>query len=355
MNTNYSLIHEITNSASLSHVPEVDFHPSGDFFVVSYRDNNRLNVYDTKTYSLIRSYQNPSACLSYPHAVNVTQNHIIISNKHNAVPNQPASINVYSIHSKSSKPVFTMTTPMPHLSEAHSMATHNNKLLVTYCGENSSAVVTYEFDDDIGKITKPLSILEDWFIHNGEPKGISFNEDHTKVFISVTKVERPPQKVLLKKIKNFLTEISACLSGTRRNFSGIAVFDIDQEGVLSEQPISQTRDHDLLSSREENTVPTVSRIENIKIAKHQCVMSDSINNKVYIHPIVNNSELNINTTQTLSDAMQLPHGVAFSPDSKLLVVTNYGLKTEQGRVLWTQFTQPRSDSILIYSTQETPL
>jgi DNA-binding beta-propeller fold protein YncE len=110
-----------------------------------------------------------------------------------------------------------------------------------------------------------------------------------------------------------------------------------------------------LSSREENTVPTVSRIENIKIAKHQCVMSDSINNKVYIHPIVNNSELNINTTQTLSDAMQLPHGVAFSPDSKLLVVTNYGLKTEQGRVLWTQFTQPRSDSILIYSTQETPL
>ena len=59
-------------------------------------------------------------------------------------------------------------------------------MVVTYA-ENvapSGAIVSYGFNEETGKITGLLDKTESWFSGCGDPKGICFNSDGTKIFVT---------------------------------------------------------------------------------------------------------------------------------------------------------------------------
>lgn len=134
----YRFVTEIHNDQGSSTIPDVAFHPDGRTFVVSYKENNQICIYDSSTLSLLRTYQNPEAKLDWPHGVVVTSRHIIVSNKIKSKrkPDPPAVFNVYRIGESSEKPITVFNTPKQYsgLGEAHSLDVHNGRLLASYSG-----------------------------------------------------------------------------------------------------------------------------------------------------------------------------------------------------------------------------
>ena len=84
------------------------------------------------------------------------------------------------------KPIQIFQTPFNHLREPHSLAIRDGRLVVTYA-ENvapSGAIVSYGFNEETGEITGLLDKTESWFSGCGDPKGICFNSDGTKIFVT---------------------------------------------------------------------------------------------------------------------------------------------------------------------------
>lgn len=340
----YRFATDIVNELDSSFIPDVAFHPDGTCFAVSYRDNNQVRVYDTPSLRLSQTYQNPQAQLSFPHGLLVTKRHIIVSNKLKAYSTDPSKLTVYRIGDISGEPVSVFTTPLERLREAHSMDARNGLLYVTYCGKNIGAILTYAFDDETGKITGPLDILEDWFSKYGEPKGICVNEDGSKAFVTMA-VDRIPGRGhsiwratdRLRKVHGWELQLSTLHRRNRaidHHFNGIAVFDLDKHGTLSRAPVQVFKQ-------------TKARLENIHIVKDSCVIADPLNDRVYIYDLDNKRYFD-RPPQVLNDHLAFPHDACFSPDKKLLVVTNYGIEVIEGRPQWETFRQPRSDKIRLY-------
>jgi len=340
----YRFVTDIVNELDSSFVPDVGFHPDGTCFAVSYRDNNQIRVYDTSSLRLLQTYQNPQAKLSFPHGLLITKRHIIVSNKLKAYSTEPSKLTVYRIGDISSEPVTVFTTPLERLREAHSMHVRNGLLYVTYCGKDIGAILTYAFDDETGKITGPLNVLEDWFSRYGEPKGICVNEDGSKAFVTMAVDQIPKRddkiwgaKDRLRKVHGWETQLSKLRRRKREinhHFNGIAVFDIDEHGILSRAPVQIFKQ-------------TKARLENIHIVRDCCVIADPLNDRVYIYDLDNKRYFD-RPRQVLNDNLAFPHDACFSPDKKLLIVTNYGIEVIEGRPQWETFRQPRSDKIRIY-------
>jgi len=344
----YRFVAEIVNDLDSSFVPDVVFHPEGAYFAVSYRDNNQVRVYDTSSLSLLHTYQNPQARLSFPHGLLITRRHIIVTNKLKAYSTEPSKLTVYRIGDPSGEPVTVFTTPLERLREAHSMDTRNGLLYVTYCGEDIGAILTYAFDDETGTITGPLNVLEDWFSQYGEPKGICLNEDGSKAFVTLA-VSRIPKHVhkkreandRLRKVHGWEIQLSKLYRRKRainHHFNGIAIFDIDQHGTLSRVPVQIFKQ-------------VTARLENIHIVSDSCVVADPLNDRVYIYNLDKEKYFD-RPPQVLKDYVAFPHDACFSPDKKLLIVTNYGIEVIEGRPQWENFRQPRSDKITIYQQAE---
>lgn len=340
----YRFATDLVNDLDSSFVPDVAFHPDGTYFAVSYRDNNQVRVYDTSSFRLLDTYQNPQAQLSFPHGLLITQRHIIVSNKLKAYSTEPSKFTVYRIGDLSGEPVTVFTTPLEALREAHSMDARNGLLYVTYCGKDIGAILTYAFDDETGQITGPLNVLEDWFSQYGQPKGICVNEDGSKAFVTITMGQIPKREHKIWGIKDTLRKVHGWeiqLSKLRRqkraikhHFNGIAVFDIDGHGRLSKAPVQ------LFKQKK-------ARFENIHIVRDSCVVADALNERVYIYDLDNERYFD-RPPQVLNDHLAFPHDACFSPDNKLLIVTNYGIEVIEGKPQWETFRQPRSDKIRIY-------
>lgn len=344
----YRFVTDIVNDLDSSFVPDVAFYPDGTCFAVSYRDNNQVRVYDSSSLRHLHTYQNPQAQLSFPHGLLITKRHIIVSNKLKAYSTEPSKLTVYRIGHPSGEPVTVFTTPLEHLREAHSMDTRNGLLYVTYCGKDIGAILTYAFDDKTGKITGPLNVLEDWFSQYGEPKGICVNEEGSKAFVTMA-VDRIPKreqnirrtKDRLRKVRGWEIQLSKLYRRKRainHHFNGIAIFDIDEHGTLSRAPVQIFKQ-------------TKARLENIHIVSDRCVVADPLNDRLYIYTLDNERYFDC-PRQVLNDHLVFPHDACFSPDKKLLIVTNYGIDVIEGRPQWKHFRQPRSDKITIYKQAE---
>ena len=171
--------------------------------------------------------------------------------------------------------------------------------------------MTYQFDHGTGSITGPIGIL-DGFEKFGEPKGICFYEGGNKIIISITN-DHPVNQ---------------------NHFSGLAIFDIDSKGILSKEPVQIIKKQG-------------TRIENINITDRLCVISDPMNDTVSIHHL-NDEKCFDSQFQVIQDNLAFPHSACISPDKKLLVVTNNGLKVAAGNIEWKKFATPRCDKIVIY-------
>lgn len=356
----YSLTNVIPNEKSASLIPEVSFHPSGSVFAVSYHNNNEVRIFDASTRSLVRIYRNPEAHLDGPHGVVVSDNHIIVSNSH--CFQKPSRFNVFRTDDPSAKPVSTFETPFTHLREAHSLALRNSRLVATYC-ENLSktgAVVSYRFDDENGLISEPVHLCESVFRNLGDTKGVSFNADGSKILVSFNtrRVQGIVYKIRLKfigagKLWN-RGGLKAVLDRAREKAlsntagqpplppilkNGIAVFAIDEQGVLSKEP-------DKVIIRQK-----FCRLENINLVGDTCIIADTINNKVHLHDFQADPELE-KPYLTLSENFVLPHGVKLSPNKRVLVITNFGLQVKNGFIQWKSWASPRQDKVLVYELRQ---
>ena len=157
----FTLSKFIPNEGVPSFTNEVCFHPDGKTFGASYEQKDEVRIFDAGDLSLIRVFRNPAAALNQPHGLLLTQKHVIVANKGAS----PCDFRIFRLDDDSSAPSSAYTTPFPHLAEGHSMALSGRRLVVTYCEGRGKkgAIVSYDYDDDNGRIIGPTDIQERWF------------------------------------------------------------------------------------------------------------------------------------------------------------------------------------------------
>jgi hypothetical protein len=120
-----------------SYISELAFNPTGSILGATFSqfDNNcgvldnSVRLYDTKSTKIIKELRNPLSQLNQPHAILLTNKHIILSNKGTS----PSNLLTFRIKDKTNLPSDNYITPYKKLNEAHSFAIFNQLLLVTYC------------------------------------------------------------------------------------------------------------------------------------------------------------------------------------------------------------------------------
>ena len=362
----YQFVTEIYNDQGNSTIPDVAFHPDGRTFVVSYRENNQICIYESSTLSLLRTYQNPEAKLDWPLGLVVTNRHIIVSNKIDSKrkPGPPSFFNVYRIGDSSGEPITVFNTPPQYsgLGEAHSLDVHNGRLLATYSGKkNVWAIVSYSFDDETGIIYGPTSILKSWFESHGTPKGLCFNKEGTKIIVTIMglskhtniinrffrrKVIYRPIKIVINFIEVMLSKVKGqVVNKSQKNIvsdtdnSGIIIFDVDENGLLAEEPVQTF------------TGSQFSRPENVNLVGDLCSVSNTTSNTVNLYKYSGDYFPHA-PWQTIKDHLSFPHDACLSPDKKMLVVANYGFGVVNGKVQWGKYLKPRSDKLTVFELHD---
>jgi hypothetical protein len=350
----YRLATTIPNDALETHVPEVAFSADGSQFAATYFDYDEVRLYDTASCRVQRSIKNPAAALDRPHAVLLTQNHVIVASRHRL--ERPATLTVYRLDNDSDEPVFTLETPLEHLREGHSMSMRGDIFVLTYTQSLGSAgvVLSYRFDDETGQIEGPLDCLERCFDKLGRSKGIAFSADGSQLFVNFNsdKALGSLEKLAFKvfKARNVLLK-SGPRGLLKKMFlpgnpdyredvylgNGIAVFRMDDEGQFTPEP-------DKVLLREE-----FCRLENISISGDTVALADTINSRVYLFDQAADPELK-NPVQTITEGLCLPHATTLSPDGQTLVISSYGLQCHNQLIHWEHYSRPRTDNVVVFRT-----
>lgn len=324
---------ELPNEGPPSRISEVCFHPDGELFGATYQQADEVRLYETRSMALVRVLRNPCARLNVPHGLLITRKHIIVSNK-GVFPSQ---FSVFRLDDESGRVERTYTTPFSHLAEAHSIALDGRRLVVSYCegAGKKGAVVSYNYDDNSGEIKNPIDIHEAWFRRNGDAKGVSFDGTGQRVFLTfqsdfLGSVPRAARAVVINALSR------GRFGRTSRN--GIVAFGIDPEGRFTRQPIWA------------KVVPEFCRLENIHIHGGRAVVTNADSGRVYIYDLCKSEEF-AEPSEMLSKPLVFPHGAKFSPDGKMLVVTDNGIEVVNHKVAWERYVSPRMDRLIVFSRQ----
>jgi WD40 repeat protein len=390
----YRIAHTIENDSAPSMVAEVSFHPSGSYFAVTYEDINEVRIYDSRTRKLFQVLSNPDSQLSGPHGVLFTEKFLLVSNTHSF--KKPGTINVYRNSGNITKPIQLFESPFNHLREPHTLAMRDGRLVACYC-ENlapSGAIVAYEFDDEMGKINRTLDKTESWFSGYGDSKGICFNADGTKVFVTFEsdkpltaldkiylsfesvkglpvfdKLMKLSHKAINKFGKNIFQnyqsfkknslefenydaygrtqnkskksveledyEVCGRTQNKKPTKNGIAVFSISAEGKIAHSP-----EQVILRKK-------ICCLENIDIFENTCVVTDLVNNSFSLYDLTQDIKLR-KPAQTVDLGKAAPHGAKFSPDGRLLIISSLGKKIVNQAVQWRTWQTPREDKVFVF-------
>jgi hypothetical protein len=146
--------------------------------------NNKIRLYNFKTKKLIKEISNPTAQLNQPQALLLTQKHLIATNR----GDKPNSFLIFTIKDSISKPIQIYFTPFKKLKEAHSLALYKNLLVVTYAERwaKKGTIVCYNYDQKKGRIIQEIDFIDECFKTLGDTKGVSFNEEGDKIFVTFT-------------------------------------------------------------------------------------------------------------------------------------------------------------------------
>lgn len=328
----FTLCNLIPNDGEPSFITEVCFHPTGKAFAATYEQCNEVRIYDAQTLAAIRVLCNPHARLNRPHAVLFAPKHVIVANK----GVHPSQLQSFRLDDESGAPVHTYTTPYAHLAEGHSMALDGRRLLVTYCegSGKKGALVSYDYDDESGRIVGPTDIQERWFRRYGDVKGVSFDASGDNVYVTFASDFMPWHLRAIERVKN---TISFGLRGaTSRN--GIAVFGIDRHGHFTRGPLWK------------KTIREFCRLENIHVRGDRAAVVDSDAGCVRLLDLREDNAFNA-PLQVVSDSLVFPHGAKLSPDGTLLVVTDFGIDIVDHAVRWKSFVSPRKDRLVVFKLQ----
>ncbi|MEO1000146.1 MAG: hypothetical protein AAFW69_06040 [Pseudomonadota bacterium] len=331
----FDFVEEIPNPGGATWLPSVRFSPCGGRFIVVFRDHNAVRIYDSATLACLREIAGPETGLDFPHGLAATARHIVISNRHEGPP-RPSRLAVYAAEGEDNGPLHVFETPFPHLELAHSLAIRDDVLVATYC-EGPAALITYRFDPETGAIGAPVSVIERWFAVNGAPKGVTVSEDGRHVLI--TYVTDPPRAGVLPNLERWVKGrigavefLRAAELDRRWPFrgrlpepsaeeavtNGIAAFALDREGRLSETP--------------EAVLPMgrLARLENIQTAAGHQIVTDPRGQCVSLYRA--ESLPTAAPAQVIREHLSFPHDAALSPDGRMLLATNYGVRISRGRI-----------------------
>jgi DNA-binding beta-propeller fold protein YncE len=386
----YHVVETIENDRAPSHVAEVSFHPSGSCFAATYEDINEVRIFDSRTRKLLQVLENPEAQIDRPHGVLFTEKYLLISNAYDF--SKPGTINVYQNDSTIKKPIQVFESPFSHLREPHSLALRDGRLVATYA-ENpapSGAIVSYAFNEETGKITGPLDKTETWFSEYGDPKGICFNADGTKIFVTFrsNKQFSPVRKFFRAltadrgspvptRLMNFGRRLKSKISRSGRAFyyslrgvhsetsvalkkpnpelekpdpelegpnpeyvmptkNGIAAFSINAQGKIARRP-----EHVMVRK-------DFCRLENIDIFDGTCAVTDPVNHTLLLYDLTQDRNFTA-PVRTVNFGKATPHAATFSPDGRFLVISSLGRKivNQDLRFRVVDWESPREDKIFI--------
>jgi WD40 repeat protein len=385
----YHIVEILGNDRALSHVAEVSFHPSGSYFAATYEDLNEVRIFDSRTRKLLQVLENPESQMDRPHGVLFTEKYLLISNTFDL--SKPSTINVYQNDSALKKPIQIFQTPFSHLRGAHSLALRDGRLVATYAdGPVSGAIVSYAFNEETGKITSLLDKTESWFSEYGDPKGICFNADGTKIFVTfrsnkqfpvVRKLFRAlvadrgvPAPLRLmnfsRKLKNrvlrsgrafyyFLREVHSETSVASEKSNpeekpnpdalekpnpdyvtptknGIAAFSINAQGKIARRP-----EHVMVRK-------DFCYLENVDIFDGTCAVTDPVNHTLQLYDLTQDQNFT-SPFHTVNFGKATPHAATFSPDGRFLVVSSLGRKivNQDLRFRVVDWESPREDKIFV--------
>ncbi len=322
----------IPNNQAHSIINEVCFSPDGKTFCATYEYNNEVRLYSARTNALLRTFKNPGAALNGPHGVLLTKKHLIVANKGTS----PCQFCIFNLADDTGTPVFSYTTPYAHLAEGHSIALHGRCLVVTYCEGlgKEGAIVSYDYDDENGRIIGPMDKQERWFSAYGDVKGVSFNKAGDKVYVTFQSDLMPWGRKAIKRLKNLVS--GGTRGGPSRN--GIAVFSIDQRGRFSSKPLWK------------KIFRTHCRLENIHIQGNRALVTNPDGGCIQLYDLRKNRPFD-SPPQVIGDNLVFPHGAKISPDGQQLLVSDNGIDTVDHQPLWTTFVSPRRDRLLIFKIQ----
>jgi WD40 repeat protein len=366
----YHIAEIIGNDRAPSHVAEVSFHPSGSYFAATYEDINEVRIFDSRTRKLLQVLENPESQIDRPHGVLFTEKYLLISNGFDL--RKPGTINVYQNDRTIKKPIQIFQTPFSHLHEPHSLALRDGRLVATYA-ENvaqSGAIVSYAFNEETGKITCLLDKTESWFSTYGDPKGICFNADGTKIFVTfradkqlsvVKKLFRalasdrglPVLTRLMKfsrKLKNKIRAFNYSLREVHSETSvelekpnpqyvtptknGIATFSINAEGKIARRP-----EHLIVRN-------DFCRLENVDVFDGIGAVTDTINHLLLLYDLTQDQNFT-SPFHSVNFGKATPHAATFSPDGRLLVISSLGRKVTNQELGFGDWESPREDKIFV--------
>jgi hypothetical protein len=372
----YRITEVIENDGAPCLITDVAFHPSGACFAVIYQDVNEVRIYESRTRKLLHVLRNPESELDEPHGIFYTENYLIVTNRHQL--KKPSLINVYRNSGSTKKPIQIFQTPFDHLIEAHSLAVRDGRLVATYC-ENVGAIVCYGFNQKTGKITDPLDKVETWFSDYGEAKGICFNEDGTKLLVTFQSelVDRVPTSIHEKVLFSFERDNGLSLTKKLLNLSLRSIKSatrtlinrrIHNENINPDPNLSQLTKFNLQKNKpDKNGIAIFSvnaqgkidckpeeiivrekfcRLENIDILDGVCAIPDTLHQAVLLYDMRWDPKLK-HPFQTIDLGRTLPHGVRFSPDGRLLIITTFAKEVVNERIQWESWLSPREDNFFV--------
>jgi hypothetical protein len=375
----YRIAQIIENDGAPSYVGEVSFHPSGSYFAATYENINEVRIFDSRTRKLLQVLENPESRFDRPHGVLLTEKYLLISNTHNL--KGPGTINVYRNGSTVTKPMQIFQSPFNHLREPHSLAIRDGKLVITY-SENlapSGAIVSYGFNEETGKITGPLDKTESWFSEYGDSKGICFNADGTKIFVTfesdkqlsiVGKIfqsfasdkDLPVSAKLMKfsyrainKLRRKSSQRGQAFNNTLRRVRGEATVELEKPNLQSMIPTKNgiatfsINAEGKIARRPEQVIvfKDFCRLENIDIFDDTCVVTDLVNHSLFLYDLTQDPKFT-KPVQTINLGNATPHGAKFSPDGRSLIISCLGCKVVNQEPQFLDWESPREDKIVVF-------
>jgi hypothetical protein len=327
---------------------------------------------------LLQVLENPESRIDRPHGVLFTEKYLLISNAYDF--SKPGTVNVYQNDSTIKKPIQIFESPFSHLREPHSLALRDGRLVVTYA-ENvapSGAIVSYAFNEETGKIICPLDKTESWFSEYGDPKGICFNADGTKIFVTFRSKKRGFSVVVRKlfralaadrdlpvptrlmrfsrKLKNKILQSGRAFNYSLREVhsetsvelekpnpqyvtptkNGIATFSINAEGKIARSP-----EHVIVRK-------DFCRLENVDVFDGTCAVTDTVNHLLLLYDLTQDQNFT-SPFRTVHFGKATPHAAKFSPNGRLLVISSLGRKVVNQELGFQvgDWESPREDKIFV--------
>jgi hypothetical protein len=260
-------------------------------------------------------------------------------------------------------------------------------LVATYAENHptpSGAIVSYAFNEETGNITGPLDKTESWFTEYGDPKGICFNADGTKIFVTFRSNKQfsaarkffraltaERGQPVPTQLMNFSRILKSKISRSGRAFyysrrevhsetsvalekphpdalekpnpdyvmptkNGIATFSINAQGKIARRPehVSVRKDF--------------CRLENIDLFDGTCAVTDPVNHTLLLYDLTQDQNF-ASPFRTVSFGKATPHAATFSPDGRFLIISSLGRKivNQDIRFRVVDWESPREDKIFV--------